>query len=351
MTETPLSMRPPKGQLSLVNAISGPAEILIVLGASLAAGIAAAGMVTPSLPVALGLAGDGPVDFLAATRAIGFQLLVQYGVLAALAMAFGLARGRRSARSYGLTKPDRATHAHPWLYGLALGLVAGLIPTAVLILQDLAPIGQDTPFWPVIREAELTWRFYLFMAVGSFVVIPVVEEFAWRGYILGRLLEGYAPGAALILSTVGFAGLHVQYLVADAALLLTFLGLLISSVMLGFCVLRMGSIWPAVLAHAVINLPLPTELMIAKFVAGLIVLGVLFKPIGCEVKRLAKLVWRRSTLAAFAALSGLCGTAALALLAPFGSYIAGGLALVLAIGLGLVKRSAWRRPRRSSAAQ
>jgi len=341
MTEPTLAYRPPNAHRAILNAISGPAEIVLVLGASLAAGVAVAGMVTPSLTDAVGLTGDGPVDFLAATKAMGAQLLVQYGVLAALALVFGLVRGRRSIESYALGAPDRSAHAHPWLYGLLVGLVGGLVPTAVIILQDIAPIGQDTPFWPVMREAELTWRFYLFMAVGSFVLIPIVEEAAWRGYVLGRLLEGYAPGAALVLSTLGFAGLHLQYLVADAALLITFAGLLVSSVLFGLCALRTGSIWPAVLAHAILNLPPPTEFLIAKCALGVILLVVFARPILGELKVLARLIFRWSTLAALAALMAIFAAIAGALLVENGALYAAGAALLLAVGLGVMRGSPW----------
>lgn len=225
MSDSHPPFAPPESRRHPMNAVSGLAEIVLVLGASLAAGAAAAGFASPSLPEALGLAGGGAPDFLAATRALGLQLSVQYAVLFALAAAFGLMRGRRTLASHGLGAPDRSAHGRPWLYGLTVGLVAGLIPTAVLIVQDIAPIGQDTPIWPVLRQAELTWRFYLFLAVGSFVIIPILEEMTWRGYVLGRLVEGFAPGAALLISTLGFSALHLQYLVADPALVLTFVGL------------------------------------------------------------------------------------------------------------------------------
>ena len=342
MTDIATSFTPPRQDRSLVQTLSALGEIMLVIGASLAAGIAVGGWVSPSLPEALGLLDGQPPDFLAATWALGLQLAVQYAVLFGLAQAFGLMRGRRLIPSYALGAPDRMTHAHPWLYGLTVGLVAGLIPTGVLILQDIAPIGRDTPLWPVLRNAELTWRFYLFVSVGSFVLIPVIEELAWRGYVLGRLLEGFAPGAALIISTLGFSALHLQYLVADPALILMFVGLVLVSMMFGLCVLRTGSIWPAVLAHAVLNLPPPTELLIMKFVAGLIVLVVLFRPIQAELMRLAALMWRWSSLAGLAGLAAIASVVLLAVAAPHGPWLAGGVSLACALGLGLIRRSAWR---------
>lgn len=87
--------------------------------------------------------------------------------------------------------------------------------------------------------------------VGA-VVAGCWEEFAFRGVLMSRLLQGGAVAAAWI-SSIGFGLLHAgQPDLASAALsiyMLTGLGLSLAALRLGT-----GSIWPGVAGHAIINL-------------------------------------------------------------------------------------------------
>lgn len=328
---------PPSEKRHWLLAASGVVEVALVLAASLAAGIAASQAVSPGLAAALGLIDNAAPDMLGASAALAAQLAAQYGVMFVLVALLAIVRGRRHLASYALAPPAPGG-PNAIGYGLVLGFVISIVPAAIMVLQDWAPIGQDAPIWAAMRRAEWDWSFWLFMAVGGFGLIPLLEEGAWRGYILGRLGEGFAPGAAVLVTTLLFALLHVQYLRADAAMALSFAALLAASLAFAFATLRSGSLAPAIIAHAVLNFPLSTEGNIAKAALGVAAIGFFWRQIRAELGFWRACLWRRDTWAALPALGALAVFAAGVMLAPL---YAGAALLVVFIAIGFLKRSAW----------
>lgn len=147
--------------------------------------------------------------------------------------------------------------SHPWLYrvpsweSVALGALVFAVWTALEPAPASGGHAADTlaagiaalPTW-----AALAWL--IARVVGSVVTVPLVEELAFRGYLLRRLagdssLEDEAPrfiwGPVLISSLV-FGALHGRWLAG------TFAGLIYA---LAFY--RRGRLSDAVCAHAVTN--------------------------------------------------------------------------------------------------
>lgn len=337
-----VAFAPPQEKRHWLLAVSGTLETALVVGASVVAALLAQRSWRPGLGEALGLANGAAPDFLAASAAIAVQFAAQYGAMVALILVLGMVRGRTRLRHYAIAAP-REGWRRTLSSGVIAGLLIGLIPALVFVLQDIAPIGQDTPLWGVLREARWDWTFWLFMAAGSFVLPPLLEEFAWRGYVLGRLSEGFSPGAALIMTTLVFAVLHVQYLRADAAMALTFVGLQLASLAFGFLTLRSGSLAPAIIAHVIINFPLPTEGNIAKIALGVGVVIVFRRSIGAELAIWGRTIWNAATLAVLPAILAIAALIAAAMLIPNGgAYWIGRLSLALLVVLLFLKRSAWR---------
>lgn len=335
-----IKFAPPQENRHWLLATSGLLETALVVGLSIVAVLIAQRFWSPNLGEALGMTNGAPPDFLAASAAIAVQFVVQYGVMAALTAVLGIVRGRNLLRHYAMVKPQEG-----WYQSIGSGVVAGLligiVPALVFVLQDVAPIGQNTPLWSVINEAHWDWTFWLFMAAGSYLLPPLLEEFAWRGYVLGRLSEGFNPGAALVLTTLMFALLHVQYLQMDAAMALTLVGLILASFAFGFLTLRSGSLVPAIIAHVIINFPLPTAGNMAKVAIGIGTLIFYRHSIGGELRILVRMVWCAKTLDVLPAIFGIATMVAAAMLIPNGPYLVGGLSLVLLVLLLFLKRSAW----------
>ena len=326
------------------HAITGVLEIGLVMGASIFAASQANALIQPGLAEALGLFDGSAPDFYAASLALGLQLSAQYAVLFALVALIGWMRGRRSLKSYALVRP-KAGPGNPLTYGLVLGLLVSVVISIVFILQDIAPIGADTPIWAVTRDVPWDGGYWLFLAVGSFAFVPLIEEGAWRSYILGRLGEGFAPGAALLVTTALFSLMHYQYLRADAAMMLTLFGLIIATIGFGFATLRTGSLLPALIAHTVINFPLSTEFQFARIALAVLALIVWRKTIWAEIGVLFGLLAQRSSWLVLPALLAIGGiVAALMLLPQYAPYIGGAL-LALFLATGFLRRSAWREAR------
>jgi len=94
---------------------------------------------------------------------------------------------------------------------LSIGMLAGLF---CIILLESASLwsGAFTPFpW---------WKANLIVtlpqALLTAIVVATIEEFLFRGVLLGFLRQMTAPGVAILLSAVIFAGVHFLNLPADS---------------------------------------------------------------------------------------------------------------------------------------
>jgi uncharacterized protein len=137
----------------------------------------------------------------------------------------------------------------PTARGLGLGLVVGLLG----ILVAAAVQATWTPLLPErLRQAADVGRIFDEPGLGRWVVVlgaaalaPVCEEIAFRGHLLSALSLRFRPREAIGLSALAFAALHLDPVRFPALFLL---GLLY-----GWLAWRTGSLYPAVLAHAVNN--------------------------------------------------------------------------------------------------
>lgn len=136
------------------------------------------------------------------------------------------------------------------LCGLALGQVGGVILRSLL---RLLPFPVEDPI-PIQYAQEFL------MAPGPtltliLLLIPLVEEIVFRGFLYGRLRE-YGKGLAAVLVTVGYALFLVWRYAWDFGdpryLLLTALYLPFSAG-LTLCRENGGSVWSCVVLHAGLN--------------------------------------------------------------------------------------------------
>lgn len=332
MNEPLVSYTPPMRGRPLVGGVAAALEIAAVVGASVAAAMYAQTIIRPGLAETLGF-GGGPQDLLAASWAMLQQFGLQYGVLLLLVVAVGVVRRRTRPAAYAIGRGP-LSRRQIVRQGILLGLVAGLPATALLLLQAHAPIGADTPMWAALREAPKDLSFWIFLAVGSFALVPLIEELTWRGYVLGRLTETLPAGAAVLAAAAPFALLHTQYASADPAMIM-------AQVSCAFVTLRAGTLWPAVIGHAIVNFPIESGLGWAKLALGLLAVIVFARPLLAELSRWATIVLRRDTLQALPLLA-IFGAVALGLrlLPGHALWIASATALAGLLA-ALVVRSTW----------
>ena len=102
---------------------------------------------------------------------------------------------------------------------------------------------------------ELTAQNYTLMAIGTVLLVPVVEETLYRGIIF-RGLYNSNPASAYIVSALLFSALHVFSYIGmypPVQLLLCALQYIPAGLCLGWAYVKADSIWAPILMHITIN--------------------------------------------------------------------------------------------------
>ena len=197
------------------------------------------------------------------------------------------ARGRRGLASYGVTVAGQSV-GQLVRVGVVLGLVVS-IPTQILFLvHEYVPLGPDTPFWELQKQVPWDLGYWVYLAVGSFLLVPVVEEFVSRGYALGRLRECSSTGGAILVAAVMFAFAHGQYHELNILKTGSLLSLVFGSICWGYAVCRTGSLVPVIVAHMIVNLPATLPFQWGVLGLSLVILGVAWRPVvrwACDLWR------------------------------------------------------------------
>jgi len=203
----------------------GVVVILISFGAVLATGYVGA--------LVIAVLGKKHIDTVA-----GFGALLGAGLAAALVLAWASAVRREPIRILVVPKPVAAGP-----FGLAL--VATLGAEVVLSQVDIW-LRRLIPPGPFFRDmmASLEGGPAL-VIVGVVVVSPLSEELIFRGVILRGFLENYGPRAAIVLSSLLFAFVHLNPWQG--------VGSFLGGCLLGWFVARTGSLLPAVAGHVMNN--------------------------------------------------------------------------------------------------
>lgn len=166
----------------------------------------------------------------------------------------------------------------PWRYysgprwrDLPWGILVGVVVLGIWVLPEIR--GKGSPFllqtlylnygtFPLGRAPEMLsssiyapetagWALALVRLTGSALVIAVIEEFFWRGFLYRWLIErrflrlplSEWDGEAFLIMIVLFGVEHNRWLAGMAA-----------GALYGLLMLRTRSIWSACIAHIVTNL-------------------------------------------------------------------------------------------------
>jgi membrane protease YdiL (CAAX protease family) len=209
---------------------------------------------------------------LAARGLEGLQALPQvdqmalglYGMLAmqlAIVLVAWLAASRRGFRAADVLalRAPQSRWGYVWapLLVIAVALAVGNLLYYVMPADNM----QDMQLWLPLVNSDYWWLVFIVAAVGA----PLSEEVWFRGFLMpsfARTLAGQRPGKAggsawvtatvpilmaAVLSAALFALAHVYSI--QGAITVLALGLALS-----FILWRSGSLWTAIVAHAVYNL-------------------------------------------------------------------------------------------------
>ncbi len=135
-----------------------------------------------------------------------------------------------------------------WAMSAALGLAVFVLWINLdlpwLALPGNAGYDASTP------QHTIDWRFAGIRLFGAAVVVPVMEELFWRSFMLRWLQQreflevqpAAVGGRALVIGAVLFGIEHHLWFVG-----------VIAGLAYGWLYVRTGSLWPAIVAHAMTN--------------------------------------------------------------------------------------------------
>ena len=195
-------------------------------------------------------------ELLVASRQLLLTLVILYGSYFALIILINRWYRHRGPAAYGFTRAGRS-----WNSLILAGLATACLtqwPVLVHTLVDAVdPLGAMAPW----RQAFFAmswrrWQFWLFAGILSYALIPVIEEFIFRGYYQRRLAEDWGDGPAIIGTACFFTFAHKQYLIANAYNVAMIVSLFCMAVGLGIVFAWTRSLVPSIVAHALINIPM-----------------------------------------------------------------------------------------------
>jgi len=195
-------------------------------------------------------------DLLVASRQLLLAFFFIYVSFFVIIIPLDWLRARRGTAVYGLTRAG--------LSGKAL-LLAGVCAAAfsewpVLIhslVDAVHPLGAMAPWRQAFFDMSWRrWQFWLFAAILSYAVVPVVEEILFRGYYQRRLAEDWGDGPAILAVACLFTLSHKQYLIANLYNVSMICSLFCLAVGLGLVFAWTRSLIPGMIAHAIINIPM-----------------------------------------------------------------------------------------------
>lgn len=146
-----------------------------------------------------------------------------------------------------LRRPDRSGW---WLTGMVLATLVFMFGVVQMIQLVTGPMEMgDAPFFRSILEYMEDPVGWFAFALAAAVVIPIVEEFAFRGRMQAHLEVAWGgPLGALLATSALFAVMHAG---GPHPLLLVVPFLM--GIFCGAAVILSGSIWSGVLLHGIWN--------------------------------------------------------------------------------------------------
>lgn len=193
---------------------------------------------------------------LAAVTALG--LFSYYGVLFPLIYFWERVRAKASIRDFGLTLGEQTVLGNCSI-GVVLFCFAALPVNIAWALNDYFGFGEGAAHYAVLKALPRDFGYWLYMAIGSFLLVPIFEEIQFRGYMFPRLSASFGPIAALILTSVAFTVVHRQYLTGDPFGAIMAVCILFQAMCGTYVTYRTGSLVPAIVAHGIGNQPLLLE--------------------------------------------------------------------------------------------
>lgn len=169
---------------------------------------------------------------------------------------------KHGRRMIGLRRPDH-------LIWFVFGAAAAAATLALCALTAWAAFSNGASNWFVhhaltLRDilldapADMSAMEQFWIVTGPALVLsPLAEEFLFRGYVMETFSNRWGRRTGMLSQATAFALVHLAHFGLDPVnplLILVWLpSMFVAALVLGWIVRRSGSLWPAIVAHAVFN--------------------------------------------------------------------------------------------------
>ena len=234
------------------------------------------------------------VDYLSLAAQAASNLLLRYGIILGLAFLIGWWYRRRSLTNYGVSTGGLSLREF-FATAAVLFAAGGLLPAILLLAKDHIPLGREPGHWQLLSSPHSV-EFWVYMAVGSFGLVPIVEELFFRGYVQTRLSESFGGPAAIVMTALLFTLSHRQYFIASTIGIGMLLSLFAASLFAGYTRDRFGTLLPGMIAHAIGNIPFRGSARVGVLIAILLILFVARRVVLAHLRNLLTLLSTRTIL-------------------------------------------------------
>jgi hypothetical protein len=177
---------------------------------------------------------------------IALTVVIAYGPLVAWWVVAARRLGNAPLQAVGLVGDvtDLAWGPLTWL-----SCLAGQAIMAAVVINTDVPFASNTDG---LRAEQARTSYVVGVVMLVVVIAPVVEEIAFRGLVLRGMVSLMHPALAVVLQGVMFGAAHIDPARGDGNIGLVMV-LSTVGIVLGAATYLVGRLWPAVIAHAILN--------------------------------------------------------------------------------------------------
>lgn len=150
-----------------------------------------------------------------------------------------------------------------WSTALVAGVVALLVWIAPQEILDLSSRTKGFDPTPFAENPLLYWSTVVMRFVRLVLIVPLVEEIFWRGFLMRYLInENFTKVAFGTYSPLSFFGVAAAFMLVHAPA--DWPAALVTGILFGWVAVRTRSLFACVLAHATTNLLLGFYIMATR---------------------------------------------------------------------------------------
>lgn len=155
------------------------------------------------------------------------------------------------------------TPLRPWLWGVAAGLLALAIWLSPQELFGAAPRTKGFNPEVFLESPLLYWLTVIARFARLVIVVPLLEEIFWRGFLMRYLIhERFSSVAFGTYRHFSFFAVAVLFMLVHSPQ--DYIGAFLTGLLYNGLAVKTKSLWACVLAHAVTNLGLGLYIMATK---------------------------------------------------------------------------------------